>query len=542
MDLKNDFLIDELQRIGKVGIFSYDVKDKTVAASEIVYELFGADEKKVRSSIDWLNFIHPSQRTELILYFKEIIETGKDFDKEVKIVYEKNETEKWMVIKGKVFLNGDNIPEKLSGTVHDISELKNSEEKYKKLCLEFQEKEALLSSLINSIPDLIFYKDINGKYLGCNKAYEKFIGMKEKDIRGRTDVEFLNKEIAKSVEKNEKLMIEKEEHCMYEEWAKYPNGKGVLLDTLKSPYYDSNRNVLGIIGVSRDITERSNRDELKKGMEEERRRLKELKETERIRTEFFTNVSHELRTPINVIFSALQMEELMVKNLSGDNLSDDKFKYVNMMKQNCYRLLRLIENLIDITKFENGYFNINEANNDIISLVENVVLSVASYTENKNVSIIFDTSVEEKIIAFDAEKMERIILNLLSNAVKFTSRGGTINVIIEEENDEVCIRVKDNGKGIPAEKLNSIFERFVQIDNEQIGNHEGSGIGLSIVKSLVEQHRGRISVKSIVGKGSEFIIHIPCRLIKDEVSCKITDFAHLNKSNIERVNIEFANV
>lgn len=542
MDLSNEFWIDELQKIGKVGIFSFDMKNYTVTASEKGYELFGISGKKMEGTKDWLEVIHPSQRQELSSYFMEAIKTGKDFDKEFKIVEENNETERWVELKGKVFYDDQGIPEKLSGTIHDVTEIKKSEEKYKKLYIEFQEKESLLVSLINSIPDLIFYKDINSRYLGCNKAYEKYSGMDEEDIIGQSDFDIFDEEEALFYRKMDAEMIEKEEKVSYEEWIKYPDSREVLLDTIKTPYYDSEGNVLGIIGICRDITERIKKEELQRKMEEEAIRLDKLKETDRIKTEFFANISHELRTPINVIFSAIQMQEILFKEDLNENASIDKFKYIKMMKQNCYRLLRLINNLIDITKFDNGYFSINERNQDIIQLVEDVVLSVADYIEKKGISVTFDTDVEEKVIAVDTEKMERIILNLLSNAVKFTPSGGKIDVYIENNHSEVCIRIKDTGIGIPQEKLNMIFERFVQVDKSLTRNHEGSGIGLSIVKSLVEQHGGSISVKSEEGKGTEFIINIPCKLVLCEAPTKNTGNTQISDDFIEKINIEFSDI
>lgn len=264
-----------------------------------------------------------------------------------------------------------------------------------------------------------------------------------------------------------------------------------------------------------------NRITTEEALKESERQISCSKESDKIKTEFFSNISHELRTPINVIFSALQVQELKQKSCQCKNRNLDCYKYGNIMKQNCYRLLRLVNNLIDITKIDIGYFNINEINIDIISLVENITVSVVDYIENKGLSLIFDTEVEEKIIACDQEKIERIILNLLSNAVKFTDKGGKIMVNIEDGIEKICIRVKDNGRGIPEEKLNSIFERFVQVDKSFTRDHEGSGIGLSLVKSLVELHGGTISVKSSEGNGAEFI-YIPCKLVNEtyeEIAC-----------------------
>jgi len=186
------------------------------------------------------------------------------------------------------------------------------------------------------------------------------------------------------------------------------------------------------------------------------------------------------------------------------------------MKQNCFRLLRLINNLIDITKIDSGYFKINLENSDIVKVVEDITLSVANYIENKGVELIFDTNIEEKIMAFDPEKLERILLNLLSNALKFTSKEDRIDVIVLDKGNEVVIEVKDTGIGIPKEQQERIFDRFIQVDKSLTRDHEGSGIGLSLVKSLVEMHEGNITLKSKYGEGSSFIINIPSNLIIED--------------------------
>lgn len=289
-----------------------------------------------------------------------------------------------------------------------------------------------------------------------------------------------------------------------------------------------------------DITIRKQMEGLQKSVEEERRRLVELKEYDRIKTEFFANISHEFRTPINVIFSALQMHEFRLKACDHTANYPDCHKHLNTIRQNCFRLLRLINNLIDITKIDSGYFDLIESNYDIVSIVENVTLSVADYVENKGLSLIFDTNIEEKVIACDPEKIERIILNLLSNAVKFTPKGGNISVNIEDGTEYVCIKVKDTGRGIPHEKLDSIFERFVQVDKSLTRDHEGSGIGLSLVKALIELHGGKITVSSKEGQGTEFVLYFPCKLADETVELAKHDIT--NKTSIDKINIELSDI
>ncbi|QLY82348.1 HAMP domain-containing histidine kinase [Clostridium intestinale] len=263
---------------------------------------------------------------------------------------------------------------------------------------------------------------------------------------------------------------------------------------------------------------------------------KKLIEHEKLRGDFFANISHELRTPINVIYSAEQVMELNLKKSQGYDMS----KYLKMVKQNSFRLIRIISNLIDITKIDALSFDVKFRNLNIVKIVEDITISVAEFIENKGLTVIFDTSIEEKVIACDPDLIERIMLNLLSNSVKFTKRGGSILVSIYLEEDKVCISVKDSGIGIPDNMKEIIFDRFIQVDKSTTKNCEGSGIGLSLVKSLVEIHKGTISLNSVISKGSEFIIYLPDELcFKEDVHENIIN---LEDSRIEKINIEFSDI
>jgi signal transduction histidine kinase len=227
------------------------------------------------------------------------------------------------------------------------------------------------------------------------------------------------------------------------------------------------------------------------------------------------------------------MSNIILNNPKGETDIDKLNKYLSIMKQNSYRLIKLINNLIDISKIDAGYYKINLCNCNIVSVVEEITMSVAEYIQDKGMKLIFDTDTEEKIIACDPEKIERIILNLLSNAVKFTDAGGSIYVSVNAGTDKVKVSVRDTGICIPGEKLEKIFERFVQVDKSLSRNHEGSGIGLSLVKSLVEMHGGNIKAFSKIGLGSEFVFELPAeKLINEEeyefINC--TDTTNIKKA------------
>ncbi|QZY56619.1 ATP-binding response regulator [Crassaminicella profunda] len=264
----------------------------------------------------------------------------------------------------------------------------------------------------------------------------------------------------------------------------------------------------------------------------------EIIQYNKLQTEFFANISHEFRTPLNLIFSTIQLFELCMQ----DHLDTKDSKYIKIMKQNCYRLLRLVNNLIDITKIDSGYFEIQLQNHDIVQIVENITLSISEYIERNDLSLIFDTDVEEKMIACDVDKIERMILNLLSNAVKFTKPGGKILVRIYDQKEHVLISVKDTGKGIPKNKIDTIFERFMQIDKSLSRKKEGSGIGLSLVKALVQMHKGEIFVKSEYGKGTEFIIKLPAKVLPIEDKEIQVDDNYNQHNYIENINIEFSDI
>lgn len=284
--------------------------------------------------------------------------------------------------------------------------------------------------------------------------------------------------------------------------------------------------------TARDITEEKN-------IIEEKIAYEKAIELESIKSEFFSNISHEFKTPLNIILATMQVinKNIEVKNIISTD-EGNLNKYMNSIRQNCYRLLRLVNNIIDISKMDYGYYDIQLGNYNIISVVEDITMSVLEYVNNKGIELIFDTEVEEEMIACDPDKIERIILNLLSNAIKYTKENGKIYVNIGKDNNNIYISVTDNGIGIPKKKLDTIFERYAQVDNKLTRRFNGSGIGLSLVKSLVKMHQGDIYVESKINEGSKFTIRLPILQVETR-NKKISD---LTKSKVEKCSIEFSDI
>jgi PAS domain S-box-containing protein len=427
------------------------------------------------------------------------------------------------IVIGAVYTNRDITERKIME-----EELKKSEEKYR--------------NFFNMCPDYIYLLDMESKKISeVNPSMLKRLGTTEDNfIPIRLIDYYVGGKLSDIIMVYNKL-LNGEEVKGAEVTAKDTKGELFKMEVNYTPIVE-NGQVVKSLCMARDITEKKRMEELERSVEEERRQLNEVREYDRIKTEFFANISHELRTPINVIFSALQVLELKLNKDSFEKKDYNSFKYIKIMKQNCYRLLRLVNNLIDITKIDSGYFDINKINNDIVGLVEDITLSIVDYAENRGLSLMFDTDIEEKIIACDPEKIERIIMNLLSNAVKFTGNGGNILVSIEDGEEYIGIRVKDDGRGVPENKLYSIFNRFVQVDKSLTRDHEGSGIGLSLVKSLVELHEGRISVKSEINVGTEFLVELPCKILPQGFLGDTSIRNNIHDNRIEKINIEFSDI
>lgn len=267
-----------------------------------------------------------------------------------------------------------------------------------------------------------------------------------------------------------------------------------------------------------------------------------MEEVLKIQDEIYSNVSHELKTPLNVIFSANQMMDIY---LNSSSLEDNRIKlheYNNNIKQNCYRLIKLINNIVDLSKSNSGLLNVESVNVNIVGIVETIVKSVSVYVKNKGLEIEFKSNVKEKIIACDVNLIERVMLNLISNAVKFSKPNGKITISVLDKGETVEISVKDHGTGIKKKHLDFIFQRFYQADKSLSRNTEGSGIGLSLVKSIIDLHEGTIRVESAVGKGSKFIVELPAKKADEIIDAsELVDANHMN-SKIEMLKIEFSDI
>lgn len=400
-----------------------------------------------------------------------------------------------------------------------------------------KDKSKMFEQALEELPNPVFiHKKL--EFIYTNSEGAKFFNLKNPEhIIGKAVSDFvkLNVDLIGDQRLNNALN-EANFKPLVENTITKANGEVVEVEAFSNPIDVDG--TFAVLNTFRDLTEHKKLERLEEKVNEEKRKLKEAIEIDRLRSDFFANLSHELRTPLTIIFGTLQLIEREQKEIL---IKDESLKKrVKTLKQNCYRLLRLINNLIDMTKIDAGYFTVSLKNHDIIPIVEDISLSVVEFAENKGIKIQFDTEIEEKITACDPDKIERIMLNLLSNAIKFTNPNGNIQINVYDEESDIKIVVKDDGIGIPKEKLDSVFGRFIQVDKSLCRNHEGSGLGLSIAKSFVEMHGGTIKVESEYGNGTEFIIILPITLVEDNMD--VIDYEAVAESHVQRVNIEFSDI
>jgi len=427
----------------------------------------------------------------------------------------------WILGHCKIIYDEAGKPIKVFGIIIDITEQKRNEE----IALKAQEKYHKLFTSIDQgfcIVDVIFDtegKPVDYRFIETNPALKEQTGLD--NIEGKLVsevVKHVNKEFLDSackavltgkpmnVTSRSKALDRWYDICMYKVGEE--NSKTVAF--------------------------------LYKDVSEEVREKKEMEKTIRMQEEVFANVSHELKTPLNVIFSTNQLMEMYLKKKSFEEIREKLIKSTNIIRQNCYRFTKLINNIVDNSKAESGFLKLNLSNVNIVQVTEDIVQSVSDYVKRKGLSIVFDTNTEEKVIACDPDKIERIILNLISNAIKFTNPGGGIFIDLNDRGGSVEISVRDTGIGMEQAQSEKIFKRFHQVDKSLSRNAEGTGIGLSLARSLVKLHGGKISVESEVGKGSAFKMELPSIIKGNQESPHYR--MNLMNDKVEKINIEFSDI
>ncbi|MCM2283472.1 MAG: ATP-binding protein [Desulfobacula sp.] len=348
---------------------------------------------------------------------------------------------------------------------------------------------AYLTNMLESISNGIMAVNMKGEVTLINKNVTAILGIKTKKVINRHYQSFLKGNLKQEMDQLFNSIRDK--GFVMESMVHHAPFKGIhiMIGITASLLVDKNRNTIGIIFIFRDMSASKEIERLT--------RLDEMK------SEFVSNVSHELRTPLSIIKA--YSEALLTQVKPQDHNTREQF--LSVIDSETDRLSTIVSNLLDLSRIEAGKFRLDYSVFSLKDLVNSVISVFKAKPSNIDILTDFHESLPE--VEADLEKIREVLINLIANSIKFSPMGGTVNITLEPQDGFVSCSVSDTGIGIPKDKTKHIFKKFYRVDNSDIAEIPGTGLGLSIVKHVLDAHRGRITVDSILGEGSVFTFFLP---------------------------------
>lgn len=467
--------------------------------------------KQVLGKTDY-DFFTKEQADELRRNDLKVIQSGEPSYFEERVTFYNKETRVYIASKIPFMDKHGNIIG-IIGNSLDITDLKQTQNKLvaakEKAEMENRTTATYLKNVVACTPGCLYWKDKDGYWLGCNNYMLKELGLPaEYDVKGKTDYDFFTNEQAKQLRSNDIEVMKENKIVSREEIVTIPNtGEVKTYAAVKMPLTDAEGNIIGIIGNSLDITELKQAQAALLEAKEKAEASNQAKEL------FVQNMSHDFKTPLNGIFGVVQ-----IMSARKEELPDDLKTLVDVQEKSVLRLKKLVDSILNYTKLVAGHIQIQQEELNLLEIIESIVQTLTPQLKNRPLDIIisYPPEVPRHLIG-DSYCVTSIILNLVSNAVKYTNKGYisiAVKVITQNANMVTLqIAVEDTGTGIPTNQLEQIFDRFHRLDFSNTGLKEGHGIGLAVVKELVEKINGEIKVESREGTGSIFKINLPFEIL-----------------------------
>lgn len=387
-------------------------------------------------------------------------------------------------------------------SIRDISERK-------KLLETLVREKKMFDALMDSIPDAIYFKDVNSRFIRINRPKAVRLGLKDpEEAVGKTDFDFYNEDFAREAYEDEQRIMRTGVPLIGKvEEVKSKDGRVRWVSATKVPVKDENGNIIGLVGISRDITDLKLMEkklehaymELKERVDELQRVHEELKRSNRDLENYTYVVSHDLKAPLRAIrsFISFLLEDY------GDKLEGEGLEYLKRIDAAAARMNEFIEDLLLLSRVGRKFMEVERV--DLNDLLDEIIQDFKPIIEGKRAKIIFG---KLPVLYIQRVWIKQLFMNLIDNGLKFNkSETPTVEVSCDETSDEYLFRVKDNGIGIREEHLSRLFNLFERLHSSE--EYEGTGAGLAICKKIVEGWGGRIWAESVFGKGSTFCFTIP---------------------------------
>ncbi|EFZ2098364.1 aerobic respiration two-component sensor histidine kinase ArcB [Shigella sonnei] len=365
--------------------------------------------------------------------------------------------------------------------------------------IQLEQQSSFLRSFLDASPDLVFYRNEDKEFSGCNRAMELLTGKSEKQLVHLKPVDVYSPEAAAKVIETDEKVFRHNVSLTYEQWLDYPDGRKACFEIRKVPYYDRVGKRHGLMGFGRDITER-------------KRYQDALERASRDKTTFISTISHELRTPLNGIVGLSRI-------LLDTELTAEQEKYLKTIHVSAVTLGNIFNDIIDMDKMERRKVQLDNQPVDFTSFLADLENLSALQAQQKGLRFNLEPTLPlpHQVIT-DGTRLRQILWNLISNAVKFTQQGQVTVRVRYDEGDMLHFEVEDSGIGIPQDELDKIFAMYYQVKDSHGGKPAtGTGIGLAVSRRLAKNMGGDITVTSEQGKGSTFTLTIHAQSVAEEV-------------------------
>ncbi|MEW5804971.1 MAG: response regulator [bacterium] len=371
----------------------------------------------------------------------------------------------------------------------DITAIKETER-------ALRERQHQMKAILDNIPDIAWLKDEESRYINANESFSRMCGLKPVDLIGKTDFDVWPGHLAEKYRADDKEVMKSGQRKLFEEVVEDKDANVYWIETIKTPIYNDQGEVIGTTGIGRDVT-------VRRCAEEALRQAKEAAEAAtKAKSEFLANMSHEIRTPMNGIMG-------MIDLVMDTRLTIEQHEYLSMAKTSADSLMSLLNDILDFSKMEAGHLDLEEIDFELRTTLEAATEVLALRAHRKGIELA--CHIKPYVPGFligDPCRLRQVIVNLAGNAIKFTEKGEVvIDCDVESEDEDSVVlhfTVSDTGIGIPEDKLEVIFKSFRQVDGSTTREYGGSGLGLSISQQLTKMMGGKIWAESELGKGSSF--------------------------------------
>ncbi len=383
-------------------------------------------------------------------------------------------------------------------------------------------QQSYLEALLNNIPHVAWIKDKQSRFIAVNQSFGELAGYRPIELVGKNDLDIWPIELAKMYQNDDFLVMKVGERKVVEEKVLNPQGEERWIETIKTPIKNSDGIITGTVGIALDITDRKQAQiDLHLTNQSLSATNLELQRATRLKDEFLATMSHELRTPLNAI---LGMSEVLQDEVFG-SLNNRQRKPLETIQRSGQHLLSLINDILDVSKISAGKVELDMATITVEHLCESSLVFVKQQAFNKQIKLDLQLCIDAGQMMIDERRMRQVLINLLSNAVKFTPTGGQVLLSVTRhggalnEQNWIELAVTDTGMGIASTDHHQLFQPFVQLDSSLNRQQDGTGLGLTLVKQIVELHGGTVSLQSELGQGSCFTVRLPnsCLVIEDSL-------------------------